>query len=126
LEAWSENAYTYTRGKTMSARNFKIDRTKKYSNVSVFSSPEVLKITLHSTNVVVFDRKRNIIKLSSGGWRTPTTKTAINNALNQLESLIGQPMPSVFQKKGEWFLSDGTKFQDGMELAIYPLLQELA
>lgn len=109
----------------MSARNFKIDRTKKYSNVSVFSSPELLKITLHSTDVVVFDRQRGVIVLNSGGWMTPTTKTAINNALRQIASLTGQTMPCVLQKKGEWFLGDGTKFQDGMELAVYPLLQEL-
>lgn len=110
----------------MSARSFKIDRTKKYSNVAVFSSPELLKITLHSTDVIVFDRQRGMIKLNSGGWNTVTTKTAINNALRQLESLTGQSLPSVFQKKGEWFLTNGQEFQDGMELAVYPLLQELA
>jgi len=110
----------------MSARTFKIDKTKKYSNVSVYSSPYVLRVTLHSTDVVVFDRQRNVIKLNSGGWRTATTKTAINNALKQLESFTGQQMPGVFQKKGEWLLTDGTKFQDGMELAVYPLLRELA
>lgn len=110
----------------MSARSFKIDRTKKYSNVAVFSSPELLKITLHSTDVVVFDRQRNVVVLNSGGWFTPTTKTAINNALRQLESLTGQSLPSLFQKKGEWFLTDGTKFQDGIELAVYPLMQALS
>lgn len=110
----------------MSARSFKIDRTKKYSNVSVFSSPELLKITLHSTDVVVFDRQRNVVILNSGGWFTPTTKTAINNALRQLEGITGQSLPGVFQKKGEWFLTNGQKFEDGMILEVYPLLQELA
>ncbi len=125
MELWSENANTNTRGKIMSASSFSIDRTMKYSNVRVFSSPELLTVTLHSTDVVTFDRKKGTIKLRSGGWRTPTTKVAINNALRQLECLIGQSLPNVYQKKGEWFLTDGQEFKDGMELAIYPLLQEL-
>ncbi len=109
----------------MSASSFSIDRTMKYSNVRVFSSPELLTITLHSTDVVTFDRQKNTIRLNSGGWRTPTTKVAINNALRQLECLIGQSLPNVFQKSNEWFLTDGQEFKDGMELAIHPLLQEL-
>lgn len=117
----------------MSARSFKIDRTKQYSNVAVFSSPEFLRITLHSTDVVVFDRQRNVVVLNSGGWRTPTTKTAINNALRQLESLVGQEFPTVSQKNFKWFLEYFDKngfrqveFQDGIELAVYPLMQALS
>lgn len=110
----------------MSARSFDIHKTKKQGNITVINGESKLSVILHFTEVVRFDKVENKVLLSSGGWKTPTTKTAINNALSQIESVIGQPLPSVFQKKGEWFLTDGTKFQDGMELAIYPLLQALA
>jgi hypothetical protein len=110
----------------MSARTFDINKTKKYGNVTVINSESKISVILHSTEVIKFDKVENKVYLSSGGWHTPTTKTAINNALRQIESLTGQNLPSVFQKKGEWLLTDGTEFKDGMELAIYPLLQALA
>jgi len=110
----------------MSARSFNINGKMRQGNITVLNDSDVVAVILHNTTVMMFSRKNNKVILTSGGWRTPTTKTAINNALRQLESLIGQPMPGVFQKKGEWFLTDGTKFQDGMVFAIYPLLQELA
>jgi hypothetical protein len=110
----------------MSARTFDINKTKKFDNVRVINDSEKISVILHSTEVVRFDKVENKVYLSSGGWQTPTTKTAINNALRQIESLTGQSLPGVFQKKGEWLLTDGTEFKDGMELAIYPLLQALA
>lgn len=110
----------------MSARSFDISKTKKQGNITVINGESKLSIILHSSEVVRFDKVQNKVFISSGGWMTPTTKTAINNALRQLESIVGQSMPQVYQKKGKWFLTDGTKFQDGMELAVYPLLRELA
>lgn len=110
----------------MSARSFDINKTKKQGNVTVINGESKLSVILHFTEVVRFDKVQNKVFLSSGGWRTPTTKTAMNNALKQLESLTGQSLPGVFQKKGEWFLSNGQEFQDGMELAVYPLMQALS
>lgn len=110
----------------MSARSFDIHKTKKQGNITVINGESKLSVILHFTEVVRFDKVQNKVFLSSGGWRTPTTKTAINNALRQLESLTGQTLPNVFQKKGEWFLTNGQEFKDGMELAIIPLLRELA
>lgn len=109
----------------MSARSFDINGKMRQGNITVLNDQDVVAVILHNTTVMMFSKKLNKIKLTSGGWMTPTTKTAINNALRQLESVTGQPLPSLFQKKGEWFLTDGTKFKDGMELAIYPLLQAL-
>jgi hypothetical protein len=50
-----------------------------------------------------------------------------------LETLTGQEFPVLVQINGKWFLDKFDKsgfkridFQDGMELAIYPLLQALA
>jgi hypothetical protein len=110
----------------MSARKFDIMKNKKYGNVTIHHSQNLLSVVLHLTEVVRFNKVENKIYLSSGGWHTATTKTAINNALRQIEGFTGQNLPSVFQKKGEWFLDNGQKFQDGMEIAVYPLLQALA
>jgi virulence-associated protein VapD len=110
----------------MSARTFDINKTKLFGNVRVINQGDKISVILHSSEVFRFDKVQNKVYVSSHGWKTPTTKTAINNALKQLESITGQSMPSVFQKKGEWFLTNGQKFEDGMELAVYPLLQALA
>jgi hypothetical protein len=110
----------------MSARTFDISKTKKYGNITVINSESKISVILHSTEVVRLDKVENKVYLSSGGWRTSTTKTAINNALKQIESLTGQNLPEVYQRNFSWFLTDGTEFRDGMELAVYPLLQALA
>jgi hypothetical protein len=39
--------------------------------------------------------------------------------------LTGQKLTSIYQKKGNWFLEDGTEFKTGMEISVYPLLREL-
>jgi hypothetical protein len=117
----------------MSARTFDINKTKKYGNVTVINNELGIAVVLHMTEVVVYSESLNKIYLSSGGWKTPTTKLAINNALRQLETLTGQEFPTLVQVNGKWFLDSFDKsgfkridFQDGMELAVYPLLQALA
>ena len=67
-------------------------------------------VTYHSTAVVTFTPKA--IKLDSGGWRTATTRTRMNQAANQFQ--LGY---CVFQKAFEWFVRVGEKtlpFTDGM------------
>lgn len=60
-------------------------------------------IELHGTKVVVL-YPNGLVKLNSGGWRTHTTKKRINQY---------SPV-KVYQKNYEWFLSDGTPFEDKM------------
>ena len=60
-------------------------------------------IELHGTNVVVIYPDDSVM-LNSGGWRTSTTKDRINKY---------SPV-RVYQKNYEWFLSDGTPFEDRM------------
>ncbi len=60
-------------------------------------------IELHGTNVVVIYPDDSVM-LNSGGWRTSTTKDRINKY---------SPV-RVYQKNYEWFLSDGTPFEDKM------------
>jgi hypothetical protein len=110
----------------MSARKFDINKTKKYGNVTVVNNESKISVILHSTEVVRLDKAENRVYLSSGGWQTPTTKIAINNALRQIEALTGQDLPEVYQKDFSWYLTDNREFKDGMELAVYPLLQALA
>ncbi len=69
-------------------------------------------IQYHYTVVVDFDEKT--IKLNSGGWRTVTTKTRMNQASNQYG--LGF---IVFQEDFTWFVEYNGQiipFQDGMEL----------
>jgi len=62
-----------------------------------------VSVELHGTKVVQF-YPNGLVKLNSGGWRTHTTKKRINQY-----SPVG-----VYQKNFEWFLSNGTPFEDNM------------
>lgn len=53
----------------------------------------------HHTAVVVHDRLRHIITLDSGGWRTATTKTRMNQASFEFD--LGF---TVHQKAYEWYV----------------------
>jgi len=68
-------------------------------------------IKLYATDILQF--KGNKIILSSGGYKTVTTKTRINQFLQDRGF-------KVYQKKGEWFIDNGAtehiKFFDGIEL----------
>lgn len=113
----------------MSARNFDINKARKYGNVTVIhneDSPkgEVVHVRLHKTIVFRYDRETGRVTLNSGGWHTLTTKTAINTALKQVRQDLDYRRVSVFQRKGDWFVSFGTgaevPFKDGMMLEIRP------
>ena len=60
-------------------------------------------IELHGTKVVVL-YPNGLVKLNSGGWRTHTTKKRINQY---------SPV-RIYQEKYQWFLQDGTEFEDNM------------
>lgn len=106
----------------MSARNFDIFNPRKYGNVRVSHGEEmrgeIVHVTLHSTVVLRWDRDTNRVTLNSGGWRTVTTKQAINTALRQTGRFDG-----VFlaQAKGEWYLEhkgNRIPYDDGIILEI--------
>lgn len=109
----------------MSARKFDINHPKLYGNVRVLNDSTVMAVILHRTTVVLFDKANSKVVITSGGWKTPTTKTAINNALGQLSSVLGYNLPQVYQKKGEWFLTNGERFSDNMQLGVSELLTAL-
>lgn len=99
----------------MSARSFDINKiNKKQSNIRVLNDHGHLSVVLHSTEVVkVID---NEVFLNTGGYKTVTTKTAINRALEQL----GKPL-KVYSKKGKWYvynyyLKYDVEFNDNMKV----------
>lgn len=105
----------------MSARNFVIDSTRnRFGSVTIFREQKLMyqKITvqLYQTNIVVVDQKT--IVLNSGGWRTVSTKQAMNHALRQVCEAFKAPF--VRQHKGEWYVDfPGGKsipFKDGMRV----------
>jgi hypothetical protein len=108
--------YNLNKGNFMSARSFKIDVTRKQSNIQVIKSDSKIDVKLHNT--IVFSADKGVITLNSGGYRTVTTKTAINRAFSQLNLAYG-----VLQKKGQWFVSkrgqtELIEFNDGMKLNV--------
>ncbi len=90
----------------MSARKFNLHKPGRYANVTVHKTNGELCVRLHQTDVVRVLPSGAVI-LNSGGWRTVTTKTAINTALVQL----GAPK-CVHQDKGVWYVGTD-RFNDG-------------
>lgn len=82
---------------------------------TILASPNggFTNITYHQTVVVSFSDSAVILR--SGGYRTATTKTRMNQASNQFG--LGY---SVYQEKGDWYvrLVDRTlPFEDGMVIS---------
>lgn len=86
----------------MSARTFDVNRPKRYGNVTVLLN----RVKLHQT--IVAEKTKQGVTLNTGGWRTVTTKTAMNNALKQW----GYPQ-RIYQKNHQWYIGD-TEYHDGM------------
>jgi hypothetical protein len=82
-------------------------------NTTVSSEDKgVMVVTFHNTQIVKFTGREII--LNSGGWKTSTTKTRMNQASNQFH--LGY---SVSQKNREWFVEFKGKrleFKDNMTL----------
>ena len=104
----------------MSARPFDIKLTKKQSNIKVDhvvdQSGRVLVYHVRLHNNLVIKISNDGITLDSCGHLTPTTKTAINRALDQ----IGVSF-RVIQNKGDWIVInymtlDSLPFTDGMTI----------
>lgn len=91
-------AVAMVRGKTN--KNTRKVGNNTYAEIEYDKS---VSIRLHGTTVVRF-YPNGLVKLNSGGWHTHTTKKRINQY---------SPV-RVYQKNFEWFLSDGTPFEDNM------------
>jgi hypothetical protein len=93
-----DEAVKMVRGKT-NRKERKIGNNT-YAHIEYDNS---VSICLHGTAVVRFF-PNGLVRLHSGGWRTHTTKDRINKY---------SPV-RVYQKNFEWFLQDGTPFEDKM------------
>ena len=82
--------------------------TKKVGNNTylIRIDPETIGVKLHNT-IVVKIHKNGTYTLNSGGWRTVTTKSRINEFC---------PV-KVVQKKYEWFVGDEL-FYDGIKVKV--------
>jgi hypothetical protein len=94
-------AISTVRGKTN--RNTRKVGNNTYAYIQADGS---VAIELHGTNVVVIYPDDSVM-LNSGGWRTVTTKKRINQY---------SPV-KVYQKNHEWYLQDGTEFEDRMVIS---------
>lgn len=78
-----------------------------------------ISVKYHNT-VVASKTVGGTVTLNSGGWRTATTKTRINQFANEF---CGGRF-GVYQNKGDWFvrLPDGKEceFYDGIAFDIIP------
>jgi hypothetical protein len=78
-----------------------MSQTQRVSGVatSIRREGNDMCVRYHNTDVVRFDDPRLKIVLNTGGWKTATTKTRMNQASNQFG--LGY---QVSQKKGDWFV----------------------
>lgn len=76
-------------------------------------------VRYHTTDVIKIKKteEETLVIMTTGGWHTNTTKTRINQALNQ----CGVDL-HVFQKGFEWFIQhnneDPMDFSDGVRVLI--------
>jgi hypothetical protein len=92
-------AVTMVRGKMLNKNSRKVGNNT-YAEILDDGSVGIL---LHSTHVVKI-HPDDSVTLNSGGYHTSTTKKRINQY---------SPV-RVYQKNYEWFLGDGTPFEDRM------------
>ena len=59
-------------------------------------------LNLHNNVIAKKEVQTNTLTISDCGWQTVTTKERLNGVLDRLTFGWG-----LFQKKGEWFLTDG-------------------
>jgi len=96
----------------MSARSFDIRKYGKIqSNITVLNQYGFISILLHGHCVVTIEDNHRVT-LHSCGYKTATTKTAINRALTQLASPV-----ELSQKKGVWYIGDQVFF-DGYKIDL--------
>ena len=85
---------------------------------TVTDREDVVTVKYHKTVVFTWNKIHDRVRLNSGGWKTVSTKTRMNQAANQ----FGLPF-RVYQSKGDWFVGfnlaaehvrKALPFEDGM------------
>lgn len=102
----------------MSARKFEL-RPRKFGNIRVEANADLLEVRLHGNLIASVNMLAGWVRVSSCGWRTRTTATALNTLFKLLQS----PM-RVFSHRGDWYVSDESgrsEFYDNMTLNFNPV-----
>lgn len=87
---------------------------KVAGNTCKYSIGRKMFLRLHHTDIVIWDHESATTTITSGGWRSHTTKGRINTF----------SYFSIFQKKFEWFICFDHKwekavpFEDGMKFDL--------
>jgi hypothetical protein len=68
---------------------------------------DVVSMYLHGHKIA--ERTNKDVCVAHCGWATPTTKERINGVLR------AYGLPTVYQKKGSWFYSNGVPFGDKID-----------
>lgn len=76
---------------------------------SVMCTNGIGTVVYHSTPIVTWDRTRRTVTLDSGGWRTATTKTKMNQTSQEFD--LGF---CVYQRRGNWFVDTRNLNSDGV------------
>lgn len=83
---------------------------------TIQSSGDVTVVTYHATPIVTINHREGTVTLDSGGWRTKTTKTRMNQAASEFN------LPyHIYQKRYKWYVDYYNYtlfFIDGMKLPL--------
>ena|SRR5260221_8120795 len=101
----------------MSANNYSLDTTKKQRQFQVRHENNHLIVKMYNTDIVKVNKETNRVTLNTNGFKTSTTKAAINNALKQLGSNL-----YVHQIKFQWFVTRGHQTDIKIEFTDYMTL----
>jgi hypothetical protein len=98
----------------MSARTYFL-KPKKYGNIQVVRNDLITSIFLHGNPIAHVDYSAMHIEVSSCGWKTRTTATALNTLFSLLKTEY-----RLYSKHGVWWIArngaDPIQFQDNMLL----------
>ena len=85
----------------MSARSFTLNK-RRQRNITVERDNTYIKVFLHGNLIVKHNVLDDEIFITDAGWKTNTTKTAINRYFNLINLNAG-----IYQSKFVWYLNLG-------------------
>lgn len=102
----------------MSARSYVLSK-RRQGNITVEKKDDNIEVYLHGNLVVRHNTLSDELYISTCGWATPTTRTAINRYFDLTSTNAG-----VYQSKHEQFLNYGQEMvslcENGNNFTFYP------
>ena len=119
------NKMRQTKKEMLSGIEEQVEKSKliKTNVVHIWYKNGTTAIRYHLTDII--SEQDGIVTLSSGGWKTNTTKDNINRYNHTLGKY-----PRLFQKNHQWFIGegifyDGMQFKDGVQISVVKIDDEL-